>query len=106
MLLTEQHSRSCALYTMVIALLVVGRLVAVSIQACTCPEVSAMLQSTTEGNSMVGKYGMHYLKPGGSFRVDQGYGGKHSGPQQHCQAAELCLSAVSWIGGGLLITHV
>ena len=48
-----------------------------------------MLQSTTEGNSMVRMYGMHYLKPGGGLRVDQGYGGKHSGPQQHCQAAEL-----------------
>lgn len=48
-----------------------------------------MLQGTTEGNSMVGKHGTHYLKPGGSLRVDQGYGGKHNGPQQHCQAAEL-----------------
>ncbi len=48
-----------------------------------------MLQGTREGNSLVRKYGMHYLKPGGSLRVDQGYGGKHSGPQQHCQAAEL-----------------
>jgi hypothetical protein len=89
MLLTEQHSRRCALYTIVIALLVVGRVVTVSIDTCTCPEVSAMLQGTTEGNSMVGKHGTHYLKPGGSLRVDQGYGGKHNGPQQHCQAAEL-----------------
>ena len=46
-----------------------------------------MLQGFTEGNSMVGNM-IHYLKPHSSLRVDQGYGGKHSGPQQYCQAAE------------------
>ena len=82
---TEQHSCRCALYTMLTALLVLRRLVTVSIATlCTRPEVSAMLQGSTEGNGMVRNYGMHYLKPGGSLRVEQGYGGKHSGPQQHC----------------------